>query len=127
MEQLASNTTISQKGKEIIARVLSKVAIDAETVSLWKLVKALLATNIAGMAFGKWLLIFTAIATAVGIAVAAFNHFNVTQKEANKAIAEANDKYTEEKQKLDELNNSLKTTQDRITELQSLDSLSLVS
>lgn len=76
------------------------------------------------------LLLAVGIAAAVVAAIAGIvwiiDQLHTSQKEANEAISEANDKYTEEKQKLDELNNSLKTTQDRIAELQSQDSLSLV-
>lgn len=65
------------------------------------------------------------IGALIGV-VKIFDALHTSQKEANEAIAEANEKYTEEKQKLDELNNSLKTTQDRIAELQSQESISLV-
>lgn len=76
------------------------------------------------------LLLTVGIAAAIVAAIAGIvwiiDQLHTSQKEANEAISEANDKYAEEQQKLDELNNSLKTTQDRIAELQSQDSLSLV-
>lgn len=127
LEALASNTTISAKGKEIIARTLSKVAIDAETVSVWNLVKALMASAAAWIAANPLLAI--GIGAIIGVITAiTVGIINMTQaqEKANVKIAEATDKYEKEKSKLEELKNELQSVQDQIDELNSKDSLSIV-
>jgi large-conductance mechanosensitive channel len=60
---------------------------------------------------------FAAAAAVIWLVVKVIDFLHTSQAEANEAISEATKKYAEEKEKLDELNGSLKTTSDRIEEL----------
>ena len=112
--------SITGCNKEIAAKLLEAHVNKKVETSLWGIAKARIA------AMPKSVKIILAVVAAIAALVAVFSALHTSQKEANEAIAKANDKYTEEQQKLDELNESLKTTQDRIIELQSQGSLSLV-
>jgi cell division protein FtsB len=66
------------------------------------------------------------VTVAIGLAAAAFDYFHISQKEAFEAIKKANENYSSQKEKLDELNNTLETTKERIEELSKQDSLTII-
>ena len=107
-----------------------QIVLKAHNILLKKHTAAQIAAMTATQKFNAILLASSpyllALAAAVTAVVVAYDHFTISAKEAKKEIEEVNQAYEEEVQKLNELNNSLKTTTNRIKELEEQGSLTLV-
>lgn len=107
--------TAAEEGN-IAAKIANVAITKLLTVSEGSLAAAM------GITIGVLALFAAGIVAAVKIVDALI----VTQKEASQAITDATQNYSDQKSKLDELNSSLEQTRQKIEELESKDSLSLV-
>lgn len=95
------------------ANGMATFSLKAYTVALWENIKATVAwllTNPVGQ--------IITIVGAIGIALAAYNHFNVTIEEHKENIKKLKDEYTDLKDKLNSLKEEIETNKELIEELQ---------
>lgn len=115
---------------QTIATKLQDFADQAHTKTIWTKIAAWIAAKLAA---GELLVVTLALTAAiagialVGVGLVKFlDWLIVTQEEANEAINTATENYTKEIDKLKELDGELSSINDRIDELNSKDSLSIV-
>lgn len=113
--------------------IVTKLATAAEEGNIAAKLAHAAATRLATLAeqnFAAAVLASLGVLVGIPLAIVAIvkivDALVVTQKEASQAIADATQNYTDQKSKLDELNSSLEQTRQKIEELESKDSLSLV-
>ena len=102
----------------------------AATVAQTKLGAAVTAVaakfGIALGPIGAFVAILAGVAIATAGLIKIIDDNIITQEEAQESIKKANEAYTEQKQIVDDLNNTLQTTKEKIDELNNKDTLSLV-
>ena len=117
---IAGEAKVNATHKQIAANLLEADSNVMLEKTLWGVAKS----RIAAMPLSAKIIL--AIVAAIAAAVAIISALSTSQKEANEAINEANEKYKEAKSELDELNTSLESTKKRIEELNEQDSLTIV-
>lgn len=128
LKVLATKGIVGADAEAIVASIGLTTATGAQTLSI-DLLTASIWANV--QALGAWLIsnpvgwCILAAGAITGIVVA-YNHFTESLEEAQEKASKSKEVYDSTVSEIKSLNDELKTTKDRIDELQAKDSLSLV-